>query len=266
MPDPFDAFDTDERPRSAYMSRKDWKIALVALAVMIAVLFPIYRSMLAASQNHLCVQNFQQISNAIGVYMASNNDRYPPAFVEVSPGEPMLFDAGDQKAPYSWMTLVRSAMEERSNFLCPTASSDEIAQNIHPDKIRTSFGSSYGLYVPRSGWPQSMIQNPDQAVVIAETSNRGSAGSYDPVPFESPYDGIAIGWNDGNLRMSKASQFVTRLAFRETSNASFRATGPSRHEKGINVLFASGRKGVIGPSDARIQRLGESATGYWADR
>lgn len=260
--------DIKERRRSSYVTRKEWRVVLFAAIVFGAILFTIYKFAEKESQFHICTGNFQQMRNAIFVYAANNNDRLPPVFAEDGKGEPLLIPssspAGD--APYSWVSLIQPAMEVRASFVCPSADGSERSSNLHPTDPKSDLFSTYGMYRARSAWPLTMIRDPDSTVIITETSNRGSANTFDPMPFKSAPDGIAIGWNDSNLALTKDSAFVTRLAFPKSEGGKFAENGLARHSRGINVLFASGRRGLLKPPDAKIERLGNEPTGYWSDR
>lgn len=250
------------------MTRKEWRIVLIAALAFGILLFIIYKFAEKESQFHVCTGNFQQMKNAIFVYAASNNDRLPPVFAEGGDKEPLLIPSMSPSgaAPYSWVSLIQPAMEVRASFVCPSASAAERCNNLHSTDPKADLPSTYGMYRARSAWPLTLIRDPDRTAIITETSNMGTAKTYDPIPFKSGHDGISIGWNDSNDEMTKESAFVTRLAFPESSDGKFSEMGPSRHGRGINVLFASGRRGLLKPPDARIERLGNEPTGYWSDR
>ncbi len=266
MADPYDASETEERPRSTYVGKKDWKILAIFLIPVSIVIWMLYSKQLKQAQEAICDQNLAQIQKAMGVYMETNNGRFPPAFVETSDHQPMMIQSGRVEAPHTWISQIYGGFEKRASFVCPSALAEEYASNLHPEETHTTINSTYGMYLPRSGWPESLLQNPEQAILIAETSNHGSNSSFNPKPYPVAPDGSVIGWDDGNVEMTPNSRFATRLAFQETTNGKFQPMGPARHETRIHVLFASGRRGRIQSEDARIEKLGEQSTGYWADR
>lgn len=260
--------DLQERRRSSYVTRKEWKVIVIAGLLFGAILFTIYKFAEKESQFHVCTGNFQQMRNAVFVYASSNNDRLPPVFAEDADKEPLLISSGlsSGEAPYSWVSLIQPAMEVRASFVCPTASPAERVNNLHATDPKANLPSTYGMYRARSAWPLTLIRDPDHTVIIAETSNRGEGETYNPLPYKSPTDGIAICWSDSNLEITKESAFVTRLAFPKSAGGKFSSGGISRHSRGINVLFASGRRGLLKPQDAKIERLGDEPVGYWSDR
>jgi|CXWL01.1.fsa_nt_gi hypothetical protein len=266
MADPYDASETDERPRSAHVSRKDWKILIVFTILVSPILWLFFMSQREIANSAVCDQNLAQIQKAIGVYSENNNGRFPPAFVETPDHQPMMIRAGKVEAPVTWITQIQAGFESRASFVCPSSSSVEYATNLHQTEKDITTKSTYGMYLPRSGWPESLIQNPEQAVLIAETSNRGSNDTFDPKPFDLAPDGCVIGWDSGNQEMSEAARFVTRLAFPGSKNGNFPNLGRARHDTNIHILFANGRRGRITTGDAKIERLGGQSAGYWADR
>jgi hypothetical protein len=177
-------------------------------------------------------------------------------------GEPSNLGGGAT----SWMTAIFQGMEKRASFRCPSAGDHEVAKNVHAMEAGKLFDSSYGMYRGWSTGISSMIQRPEQSIVIAETS--GGPDAFNPKPFKSDNDGVVIGWDTGNFEAEDASDYVTRLAFGGTSGGQFDDAKPGRHDIGIHVLLASGKLGRIRANEARIKRMGSRAgsqiVGNWA--
>src|SRR6188474_1354019 len=171
----YDASEVDERPRSAYLSRKDVRILLLVGGVFVVLMMPIYMVFKAQRDRHLCKQNIGQIFKAIQLYAINNDNRFPPLYVEGPNREPNLFQGND---PFTWMSLVQSGMSARSSFVCPSADEDEMIENLHPDAEKPPFKSAYGMYRPWSGYNSTMIVNPDTSVLIVETSNAGASKTF----------------------------------------------------------------------------------------
>lgn len=261
--DAYDASEVDERPRSAYISKKDVRIVIIFGAIVVAIMVPVIQGMKRQSEQHMCKNNFAQISKALSLYLESNNDRYPPAFEAQSNGEPLLIDG---KYPVNWMGLLLPGMEQRANFRCPTAQPDEVVDNLHPLEAGKTFPSTYGFYMPWSGWPASMVSDPNNAIIIAETSNRGGNNTYDPNSFAEGPDGFVIGWDDNSLAPTSKSKYVTRLAFPGSKSMKFEESATTRHDNGIHVLYLSGALGRIKPDASHVIRYGGGSEikGKWA--
>lgn len=264
MADAYDASEVDERPRSSHLSRKDVRILGVVALALILLMTPIYLVFKSNRDRHLCQQNLSQMAKAMGTYLAENNDRYPPLFVEGEGRQPQLFDG----KIYSWVSLLHSGMNTRSSFNCPSAEGVEAVKNLNPEPHQPDLASTYGMYVPWATWNSTMIINPDQAILIVETSNHGALDSFDPLPFSHGQDGVAVGYDDDNWKVTTNSEFVTRLAFPNSKGGRFRKEGAGRHGDSIFGLSASGQLLTLKQPAARINRLPNSTEiiGLWATR
>src|SRR5690606_31001379 len=116
----------------------------------------------------------------------------------------------------------------------------------------------------------SEIENPNRAMIVAETSNMGALGTADPQPYKLPdgtvikEDGFVIGWNNSNTAPDDSSSFVTRLAFYNSADGQLAESKP-RHPGGIYGLSASGGY-VPGlqPPAITLTRIGNRIAGAWA--
>jgi hypothetical protein len=265
----YDASEVEERPRSAYLSRKDVRVILVLVAFFVLLMVPIYMVFKQGRDRHLCKQYIGQIFKAVQIYSIEWDNRFPPVYAEGPGGEPALLEPGN--VPYTWMSLIQGGMSARSSFLCPAAGEEETVRNMHPEPEKEPFRSSFGMYRPWSAYNVSMVSDPDNSVLVAETSNNGARDTYDPVPFSHGVDGIVIGWNNDNFRPNSESEYVTRLAFPETKGGRFRKDGPGRHGDGIHVLYISGQYAFVKPNSAMVHfltagKIKTEMVGMWADR
>ncbi|MBV6459495.1 MAG: hypothetical protein HONBIEJF_02643 [Fimbriimonadaceae bacterium] len=241
------------------------------MAVLVLALIPIYMVFKRQSEKHLCQQNMVSISKAIQLYAASWSDRLPPIYSTIAEGDttPTLDENG---RPYTWVSLVQPGMSPRASFRCPSATDAELVRNQHSDSRSKSLSSAYGMYVSMATRQLSLIPSINQSVLISETSNFGAESSYDPMPFVDPggnavpVDGFLIGYDDSNLRHTMKTQFVTRLAYRNSAKGVFSKANDSRHPNGIHYLFVDGHVETLGPSTARVARIGDELSGIWSTR
>lgn len=253
---------------SQYLSRKDVKWIGLILVVLGLFMIPIYHIMLDGRNEHLCRQNLSQITKALGVYSEEHDGRYPPLFVTGSNGSPYMDDKGRS---YTWISLLQDGMNKRSSFECPAAEETEAAKNQHPSTSKETILSTYGMYSPYSAFSIAEIANPEKVIIIAETSNHGSKGSYDPSPFKTAdgtvvaNDGFVIAFDDSNTDITRQSKKVTRLAFPETADGNFKSQGPGRHSKGIWGLTSSGEAIQLTQESAVLDLLSPGRPqGRWA--
>jgi hypothetical protein len=255
-------------PGGAYVSKRDFRIILGGIVVLTVMLIPVYKVLERNSQKARCAQNVAAIANGLGQYAALHDDRFPPIMRTLGNGSP---DLGASGLPYTWASDVQEFMNPRVNFLCPSARDEEIV------RVESHNGGSipvtYGMYAPYGGYLRSIIDNPDQTLLVAETSNYGGANTYDPEPYldlsgnKIPHDAFAIGWSDGNLAASGASKYVTRLAFPDSAGGKFTKDGPSRHDAGIHAITAAGAASpLLKPEAAIIERryANDLPQGLWA--
>lgn len=277
--DPYDPSEVESRRKSVYISKKELIGVSIGIALALAVGAYFYNNLKRQAERAVCFRNIRGIGQALELYLQANNDRYPPAFALDEGGDPMVDYKG---AMVTWATVIREEMGERVSFQCSTAVDAELVKtsgrSFEPkakgDKSKDAgyFQSSYGFYLPRSLAERNRIVDENTAVIVAETSNRGSTGTFDPKPLLDrsgkpvPYDGFIVGWDDGNDAATLKSSLVSRLAFPGTSNGTFDSKGKSRHDNGIHVLFVSGGAGTIKPPGARVFRNGPEIFGYWAER
>jgi prepilin-type processing-associated H-X9-DG protein len=274
-PDPYDPSEVEERPRSSHLTRKDLRRLVIAIAIVGLLMTPVFISWRKAAETAICAGNFKGIQTAIGAYMAQYDEHFPPICDQAPNLSPLLEDG----KPYTWASLIRPGMEERFTFKCPSAREEEYAHTI--DGEGNELLMSYGMYSAWSTAATTMISNPGEAIVIAETSNFGSEDSYNPVPFKdmqgetTTNDGFFIGWNTGNYVDWNAAtssvdmpQHVTRLSFRGTGKGVFGEGSYARHTDGIHVLYVDGHIGMIQPGAAAVRYtdVGGYLTGRWSTR
>ncbi|HXH61582.1 MAG TPA: hypothetical protein VNI20_09505 [Fimbriimonadaceae bacterium] len=250
---------------SQYFSRKDAKYIAFILIGMFIMGVPLYKGCKDQSEKQTCETNMRGIWSAMIQYAALNGDRLPPLYDIGANGEPQLHDG----KPYVWASMISMYTNGRVNFYCPSAHEDEIMP-----AIGTKPGGSkglkltYGMYVGMSASPYLLLDQPDNTALLLETSNDGSMGSYDPLPFldgsgrKVPYDAFMAGYDDSNGPLTPDSNWITRLAFRNSSKG-YNKDSKARHVQGINVIYVSGRLGKLKPPEAEIKNVYPDVDGIW---
>jgi len=258
--------DGDAPGRSAYVTRKDAKVVVVGLVVLSLLLYPVFMVLVRRSEKARCINNMKGIMDAINQYAIQNEDKFPPLFDTGPADEPALQTSG---APYTWASDLQDYMSPRVNFRCPSAVHAELTRSQDIHSVNGSFPLSYGMFAPLSSFNRSLIEDPDEAVLIAETSNLGAENTYDPLPFvdangkKMPYDAMAIGWDDNNFDGDDITKYVTRLAFPNSAGAVFDKEGMGRHDEGTFVLTVTGHLRTVKPNIARVVRRYGSLYAPW---
>jgi hypothetical protein len=263
---------------SQYISKRDVRAIAVILVVLGVVMIPVYKMLEKNGQKVVCSNNMQAIAGAINQYAEQHDERFPPVFATDPSGtSPLLIG---QAKTFTWASEISGYMKTRASFYCPAAEPDEavtidsqreIDSNSASDRAR-KFGEellSYGMYMAYSGYQVQQVADPNRTILIAETSNMGARGSYDPFPFHAPdgklvpFDCFAIGWDNSNAGPNKSTKTVTRLAFYEAAKGDFQVNGPSRHNSFIHALTAGGSLLNLDASSALVQQRGD-IVGAWS--
>lgn len=235
------------------------------MIILALLLSPVYYILRKRSNAYLCKKNFQSMSKSLQLYAEDNDQRMPPAYVTVDDKGTPLVENG---AVYSWAYLLDQYMKPGTSFSCPEADPSEnyLDHKYGSDQLMPV---SYSFYKPYSGIALSDIPNPDEVIIIGESSNHGV---FNPHPITGPdgsklkSDGFVIGWSNGNDEPDSTVTAVTRLAYPDTENGKFDIKGASRHPDGNHFLTASGRAITLPPSAARVlwDSKAKKIRGRWA--
>lgn len=253
---------TDELPRSGHLSRKDLRVLGVALVVFGSILGIVYYYMKRDAERKICRTNMSAVFKAISLYAIDNDNQLPPTH-QMVPGtdEPVV----ENGAAITWVTSVSQYMDPKRNFVCPSAAPEEYAfnQGYSETKGTYSIPSTYGMYAAMSAVSISLVPNPSDVILLAETSNKGAKDTYDPVPFSAPYDGFLIGWDTSNVWPTGLTQFVTRLAFYNGSKGPYGQGAIPRHDKGIHMFTVEGSLITALPTSADVRMNQGVPVGQW---
>ena len=240
------AVEGDRSAGGQYITRKDLKIWGIGLVVLGVFSYPVFQYLKGQSERARCGTNLRAVYQAISLYAEQHDYRFPPlARTEPDGVTPSLSDNG---RAYTWISDVAPFMNARQSFLCPSATEAERVLNESPISATATIPSAYGMYVPYAGVLTSIVENPDEVVLIADTSNAGATETIDPLPYgKNLPDGFAIGWSNSNAMPDKATKSVTRLAFPHSEAGETKA---GRHGKFIWAVSASGELLQLTPEDA----------------
>ena len=267
-------YDPDEpegskKPGSQYLSRKDFRWIVIILIVVGIVATPVCKGMADQRDKLVCATNIKAVYGAMMLYAVQNDDRLPPLYHVGDNGAPMIEDG----KPLVWASLLGSYMTRRAGFFCPAADDDERMPALGDDgRKRADIELSFGMYLPMGAQPHMLLSHVQTTALIAETSNNGARGTFNPVPFLDlsgnvvPFDGFMVGYDDSNFSFTKETQWVTRLALRDVTDGKSLSSATPRHGAGIHVIYVDGHLGKLFGSDARIKNEFPDLIGKWRDR
>lgn len=257
--------------KSEYMSGKDWRWIIGIIVVVAILLWPVYRIFDDQRKDYVCKTNIGNIAKALQSYATGNDDRFPPIYEIDALGNVSIgTTAAGEKGALVWMSPLGDHLKASSDLSCPAAEHGENTEVLlYGSGFERVVHLSYGMYAPMSSLPTGDVSKPDETILVAETSNRGAAASYDPVPIlnadgsESP-NGFCIGWNTSNFKFDKDTKSVTRLAFRGSASGDFRSADVTgRHNQGINAVTVDGNLIRLSPSGALVTHKPPNLDGIW---
>ncbi|MFY7809880.1 MAG: hypothetical protein ACOVSV_13040, partial [Fimbriimonadaceae bacterium] len=186
-------------------------------------------------------------------------------------GTPRVQDVGGKGAVISWASHLGSHIPDRVRMSCPASTADENVPTLvygRPGKDDAIEPVSYGMVVSLSSMPLNDLADQNGTLLITETANNGAQGSYNPQPFRLdgkvvPYDGMAIGWNTSNSFPTPQTEWMTRLAFRNTSQGNFGGQTLGRHNLVNNAIMADGSLRHISAPDAKVKIQRGRPSGIW---
>ncbi len=264
-----DAPEDAKQTSSIYLSKKDVRVILIVIGVVIAIGIPLYYAFMQQRDKQVCATNMHAIYNAMMQYAEQNDQRLPPLYEVGDNGTPQIVGG----KPSVWASQLVPYMNARANFFCPAAEEDEKMPALGYDgRNRKDVDLTYGMYLPMGTFPYLLATSQSDTAVLVETSNHGSQGSFNPVPFRDsngnviPFDAFMAGFDDGNEALSPESKFITRLAFRNVSKGYESNDAVMRHGAGIHVFYLDGHKGFLKPANAHIKNIFPDVEKPWRTR
>lgn len=234
----------DHAPRNEYLTRRDFQIGCVGVAVLVALFIPFYLRWKAGSERYRCELNFKAVGLAMQVYTAQYDDRFPPTYIPSDDGTPQ-YDSKSRADSWASIIVTMAGFDKQRSFRCPSSSDDEVARAAGAGG--STLEMTYGMYAPFSTYPEKLVPDPANAILIAESSNAGAQGTFDPTPFPAGPngkidDGFLLGWEKSNSQppgLKVKPSEITRLAFRQAKSGLVPNLA-GRHDDSIYVMYADG--------------------------
>lgn len=125
-------------------------VVIAIIALLAAILFPVFARAKAAAKQSACLSNLRQIGTAITLYMGDNDDIFPYAVDASDKFDPSIWDHEPTfKAQIPYMLELPDALfpytKNREIFKCPSDSGTRVLDNHFPDEFISS-PSLYATY------------------------------------------------------------------------------------------------------------------------
>jgi len=258
---------------SQYLSRRDFKVIMSVLVVLMVAMIPIYQQILKQRNFLVCINNMKSISESTRLYAVDFDEKLPPTYFPDEQGNPVL----EQGYPITWASIIQNKMKSINDFKCPSSDPQENAKSIQASG-QVPIESSYGMYAAMGMKFLPSISSPDNTILFTESINGGAFDSKNPKPFidakgdPQKYDGFLLGYDSGNVPDTNTiatAAYITRLAIKFPDK---QATGRHLDKKGfeiINVIMVGGGASPMNPKDFRLTRRSKSnndISGLWSNR
>ncbi|BCW95153.1 MAG: H-X9-DG-CTERM domain-containing protein [Fimbriimonadales bacterium] len=226
------------------------KLAIaLAVAAVLAILIPLYRQLVDIKRTADCLSNLKDIATAINLYQLDYSNTLPLAYYANPDGSPQTDAAG---RPLTWVLCISSYMRRdlQRALACPADPTGGSTVITHPRDSNRTLRLSYGFYAPLSAARLEDLPNPGLSVLIADSLAGGQLGSLNPNPLLGGNDGFVLGYDDGTLRPTDSTRYITRLSvWRRRAEGDWTPDNlRSVHGKGVNVLHADGHVATRAPS------------------
>lgn len=167
-------------------------VVIAIIAILAAILFPVFAQAKAAAKKTMCLSNNKQIGTGLYIYLSDYDDALPMANYPAPPvyqGPPWTVFAwhnGAGVSELSWADLLLPYTKNVPIFKCPTDEGNNLGlsgQAITGAKL--SYALNYYFYRPPGGQPAQFatgggsitsIPNPAGKIFIAETGTNPANG------------------------------------------------------------------------------------------
>ena len=231
-------------------------VVVAILAILAAVLFPVFGRARENARRSSCLSNMRQIGLGIAQYTQDFDERLP-------------FSTGTTPDPLSgrWPNKIASYVKNTQVFVCPSYTEHRLPANFLAftaggwNGSSSTYGINENLSEYRNPGPLSPgdsvsrhlgeLKSPSETALIAEVAELsangnallGSPDNLDPTSWENHINKTA--WNKGNSDW----QWVPPGQFGGSGVTSYLSPGPSnvnmrrplaRHFDGLNVVYCDG--------------------------
>jgi prepilin-type N-terminal cleavage/methylation domain-containing protein len=191
-------------------------VVIAIIAILAAILFPVFSSAKAAAKGTACLSNVRQLSMAVVMYANDNDDTMPPC----------AYPTADTNAPVLWTDIVKPLVKSDHVFLCPMDNDQQQVTSYGVNEIAfPDLTDPGGMQAPVL--PMTSFRTPTQTVMLGDIGTEDDfttvrIGAFkmtapdtalnddeDARPAARHSKRVSLGFIDGHERSLQLSQFYT---------------------------------------------------------
>lgn len=226
-------------------------VVIAIIAILAAILFPVFAQAREAARKTACLNNIKQLSSGAMMYAQDYDEKVLPSWMDHRP---------DTGLGRTWLGLIQPYVKNLGITLCPSRET----QNQDPNNTwETGIGHNHDQLGWGSSVPLSAIQRPAGIVMFADTAALGWGGS------QAQYDLYKQDPDASTAPAPIASRGVYFRSPGQMEAAGGAAAGwcdtvvpVSRHSRVCNIGFLDGHAKAVKVSSIWI-RPGEDWATYW---
>jgi len=118
-------------------------VVIAIIAILAAILFPVFARAKAAAKKTVCLSNLNQIGKAIVIYMGDYDDVFPHALDASDKYAPQIWDGNpDFRNRIPYMPLMSEVLQpylkSKEIFHCPSDAGTQVLDNHFPEPFMTA--------------------------------------------------------------------------------------------------------------------------------
>ncbi|HJP84102.1 MAG TPA: prepilin-type N-terminal cleavage/methylation domain-containing protein [Fimbriimonadaceae bacterium] len=118
-------------------------VVIAIIAILAAILFPVFARAKAAAKKTACLSNLNQIGKAIVIYMGDYDDVFPHALDASDKFAPQIWDFNpDFRNRIPYMPLMSEVLQpylkNKDVFMCPSDTGTQVLDNHFPEPFLTA--------------------------------------------------------------------------------------------------------------------------------
>lgn len=189
-------------------------VVIAIIAILAAILFPVFTSARRNGMRMKCLSNMRQISMAITAYAEQNDNRYPIIINSFDAGT--FFDTNKCRKVYygNYQPLIFSYVKSKSIFMCPSSQRKTEREKFINDYSVNTWMQLYGGPQGTYGIPAktSQIGNSSRIILLGETINmyldRLSTVAFRHPSEPDPHGGTNIVFCDGHCQYLRGREEI----------------------------------------------------------